>query len=161
MTRLFRSALCALIIPHIVPHLHFAHAQSTTEVIWGSVIITRNGDSIPLISNDPTTLTPLGAQQLYSAGALFRERYIEPTNENVGNYTIPGISAFLIDNTQTFTLASLDEYVVSSAQAFIQGLYPPIQDNLGAADALITPESLLANGTNIAFPLGKQQLLGK
>ena len=123
------------------------------ETVWSSVIVTRNGDSVPLIANEPTVVTPLGAQQMFTAGTLFRDRYI--TGATPGNLTIPGISMYQIDNSQTFALSLLDEYVAASAQAFIQGLYPPLNNSFSTADPIITPESLLANSTNIAFPLGE------
>lgn len=139
----------------------FANAVSNTETIWSSVVITRNGDSIPLISDQLITLTPLGAQQLFSAGAFFRDRYIAPTNISAyGDYIINGISTYSIDNTQTFSLSTQDEYVIASAQAFIQGLYPPLNHSFASEDPIITSVSLLANGTNTAFPLGKSGRLG-
>ena len=130
--------------------------NDTSETIWSSVVITRNGDSIPLIANEPTVLTPLGAQQLFSAGALFRNRYIAPTDvATYAEYIIDEISTYQLDNSQTFTLSLLDEYVAASAQAFIQGLYPPLINSFPSGDPIITDVSLLANGSNIAFPLGK------
>ena len=125
------------------------------ETVWSSVIITRNGDSVPLIANEPTVVTPLGAQQMFAAGALFRDRYI--TGAAPGNLTINGISMYQIDNSQTFALALLDEYVTASAQAFIQGLYPPLNNSFSTDDPIITPESLLANSTQVAFPLGESR----
>ncbi|MCJ1321599.1 hypothetical protein MMC15_006944 [Xylographa vitiligo] len=132
--------------------------NDTSETIWSSVVITRNGDSIPLIANEPTVLTPLGAQQLFSAGALFRNRYIAPTDvATYAEYIIDEISTYQLDNSQTFTLSLLDEYVAASAQAFIQGLYPPLINSFPSGDPIITDVSLLANGSNIAFPLGGYQ----
>ena len=150
MTQLLRTALLlsAVFTGAVV-------ASNGSETIWSSVVITRNGDSIPLISNEPTVLTPLGAQQLFSAGAVFRDRYIAPSDvATYGEYIINGISTYQIDNTQTFALSLLEEYVAASAQAFIQGLYPPLINSFPTADSIITPVSLLANGSNIAFPLG-------
>lgn len=144
MAPFFLSTLIVLISSHLIPHVV---AQNLTETVWSSVVVTRNGDSIPLISSNPTVLTPLGAQQLYSAGALFRDRYLN------GNSTIPSISKSEIDNTQTFALSLLAEYVESSAQAFMQGLYPP------DPNTIISSLSRLANGTTISPPLGKLILL--
>ncbi|MCJ1286362.1 hypothetical protein MMC26_005707 [Xylographa opegraphella] len=133
-------------------------ASNGSETIWSSVVITRNGDSIPLIANEPTVLTPLGAQQLYSAGALFRNRYIAPSDAvTYAQYIINDISTYEIDNSQTFALSLLDEYVAASAQAFIQGLYPPLTESFPSGNPIITAVSLLANGSNIAFPLGGYQ----
>lgn len=132
--------LCMLVV------LGFAQvmlAANVNETIWSSIVVIRNGDSSPLISDGPTTLTPLGAQQMYAAGSSFRDRYI------TGNTSIQGISKSEIDNVETFTLSLLRDYVASSAQAFIQGLYPPVQNTI------FSPTALLANGSSIVAPLGK------
>ena len=139
MARFYCCTLFVLIYSRLVP---VVVAQNLTETIWSSVIVTRNGDSIPLISSSPTVLTPLGAQQLYSSGALFRDRYIN------SNSAIPGLSKSAIDNSQTFSLSLLADYVEASAQAFIQGLYPPVINTINS------PISLLANGSTVSPPLG-------
>ena len=66
-----------------------------------------------------------------------------------------GISKYVIDSTQVFTMSTVDEYIVTSAQAFLQGLYPPlsISSNNTANDSM----SILANGSNIEYPLGGYQ----
>ena len=154
MARLLRTALLLSALFHSA-----VVASNGSETIWSSVVITRNGNSIPLIANEPTVLTPLGAQQLFSAGAVFRNRYIAPSDAaTFGEYIINEISTYNIDNTQTVALSLLDEYVAASAQAFIQGLYPPLTNSFPSADPIITPISLLANGSNIAFPLGQCSL---
>ncbi|MCJ1473294.1 hypothetical protein MMC13_001945 [Lambiella insularis] len=150
MPRIVASTLLLLVVSCLANAV-----AGSTETIWSSVVITRNGDSIPLISEDLTTLTPLGAQQLFEAGAFFRDRYIAPTT--FGDYIINGISTYSIDNTQIFSISTQDEYVLASAQAFIQGLYPPLNNSFSSEDPLITSLSLLANGSNIAFPLGGYQ----
>ncbi|MCJ1248941.1 hypothetical protein MMC30_006162 [Trapelia coarctata] len=142
MAQFYLCTLFVLISSRFIP---VVVAQNLTETVWSSVIVTRNGDSIPLVSSSPTVLTPLGAQQLYSTGALFRDRYIN------GNNAIPDISKSEIDNTQTFSLSLLADYVEASAQAFIQGLYPPVQNTI------ISPTSVLANGSTISPPLGGYQ----
>ena len=137
--------------------LAVAYAQSnTSQTVWCSVVVTRNGDSTPLISNELTTLTPLGALQLNSAGALFRNRYIAVTDTSIdGSFPINGLSTYSIDNTQTFALSLLDEYVTASAQAFMQGLYPPLNTSYPDPGApLVTPASLLADGSYVNNPLG-------
>lgn len=140
VAQFFLSTLAVLISARLIPHVV---AQNLPETIWSSVLVTRNGDSIPLISSSPAVLTPLGAQQMFSTGALFRDRYLS------GNSTIPAISKSEIDSTQTLALSLLAEYVESSAQAFMQGLYPPDQNTI------ISSTSRLANGTTISPPLGK------
>ena len=118
--------------------------------------MTRFGDRIPLLSPELSILTPLGAQQLYSTGQLFRERYVSPPTSNLGgNLVIPGISTFEIDVLQTFATAVYDPSITASAQAFLQGLYPPT--NIEVQGTLYTNEYQLANGTTIQYPLGNYQ----
>ena len=57
-----------------------------------------------------------------------------------------------IDNDQIFVQSTVDEFTASSAQAFMQGLYPPVDNE---RDSLIlNAEYLLANGSNVQYPLG-------
>ncbi|MCJ1480367.1 hypothetical protein MMC06_000522 [Schaereria dolodes] len=122
------------------------------ETIWSSVVLTRYGDRTPWISPDTQVLTPLGAQQLYSTGGSFRERYIAPpTNQLGGTLAIAGISPNDLDSNQIFTRSTVDEFIVASAQAFMQGLYPPSNNSLS------NTMSVLANGDIIDFPLGGYQ----
>lgn len=138
MAQFYLCTLFVLISSRLVP---VVVAQNLTETIWSSVIVTRNGDSIPVIMSDPNVLlTPLGSQQLHSTGAFFRDRYIS------GNDAIPSISKSEIDDIQTYSLSLLANNVEASAQAFIQGLYPPVLS--------VSPTSLFANGTPISSPLG-------
>ena len=48
-----------------------------------------------------------------------------------------------------------DQFIVASAQAFMQGLYPPLQ--LSSNDTFATSQSVLANGSNILSPLNGYQ----
>ena len=124
--------------------------------VWSSVVVTRFGDRIPLLSPELSILTPLGAQQLFSAGQHFRERYVSPPVSTLGgNLVIPGISAFNIDNTQVFPAAVFDPSIEPSAQAFLQGLYPPTNTELQGS--LVTDSFVLANGSKIQYPLGNYQ----
>ena len=130
--------------------------NASTETIWSSVVVTRYGDRTPLISPQLSVLTPLGAQQLYSAGSLFRDRYIAPPSPGSDRLLqIDGISPFEIDVTQTFVQSTIDEFTLASAQAFMQGLYPPV-NSLGLS-SILNSEYLLSNGSNVQFPLGGYQ----
>ncbi|KAI9872607.1 MAG: hypothetical protein M1830_000450 [Pleopsidium flavum] len=126
------------------------------ETIWSSVIFTRYGERTPLILPEQNVLTPLGAQQLYSAGSSFRKRYIAPPSDSFGaNLVIQGISTYEIDNSQLYAMSTVDEFVVASAQAFIQGLYPPLRAS--SNNTVLNSISILANGSNIDFPLDGYQ----
>jgi hypothetical protein len=129
------------------------------EQIWGSVIFSLYGDRTPYILPETYTLTPLGAQQLYSAGSAFRDRYIvRPQtllSEDSVSTVINGISEFQLDNNEVTVETTPDQFIVASAQAFMQGLYPPLQ--LSSNDTFATSQSVLANGSNILSPLNGYQ----
>ena len=121
-----------------------------SDTVWGAVIVSTFGDRVPLLSPDVSALTPLGAAQMFSAGQLFRERYIAPANDSLGrNYTIANISTDRVDALETVAYAPSDLFLAQSAQAFMAGLYPPA----GNASA----SSPLANGSAVASPLGGAQ----
>lgn len=121
------------------------------ETIWASVVYSNHGDRTPLVLPVQNVLTPLGAQQLYSAGSFFRQRYLAaPAGGQDANYSIDGILHDAFGITQTFIKSTLSDYVVASAEAFMQGLYPPLQNNSD-------PYSTLADGSNITSPLGGYQ----
>ncbi|MCJ1363698.1 hypothetical protein MMC16_002807 [Acarospora aff. strigata] len=126
------------------------------ETIWSSVIFTRYGERTPVILPGHSVLTPLGAQQLYSAGSAFRGRYIAPQTDGFkSSSAIRDISTYEIDNDQLSVLSTVDQYVVASAQAFVQGLYPPL--NAYSNQTILNSMSVLSNGSNIDFPLNGYQ----
>ncbi|KAI1636226.1 histidine phosphatase superfamily [Biscogniauxia mediterranea] len=129
--------------------------QSTTETVWASFAYVLYGERTPVLGESPVTLTPLGAQQLYSQGALFRARYLSNTtlsdedNKITTNSPIVDLEGNAIDNSQLSIYSTTDDVVTGSAVAFLQGLYPPVT---GSSDA-----STLANGTTIEYPLNGYQ----
>ena len=135
-------------------------AQDTyTETVHAAVVFTRYGEQTPFILPAPPSLTPLGAQQLSAAGSFLRSRYIEPApsivNTSAPSTPIAAISPFIINNTQVYALAPGEEYVSNSAQAFVQGLYPPL--NVSANVTAETSMTALANGSAVENPLGGYQ----
>ncbi len=124
------------------------------EHIWSTVIYSRYGDRTPYILPTANTLTPLGARQMYSAGNKFRNRYLASAPGN-SNTVIRGISSFQLDNNQVSIVSLNDQFIVASAQAFMQGLYPPLQASSNAT--FINGQSQLANGSNILSPLNGYQ----
>lgn len=73
--------------------------NSQNEIIWCSVVVARYGDRTPIIEPGDSVLTSLGAQQLFSAGGLYRDRYVSPRGNNRST-VISGISSFQIENNQ-------------------------------------------------------------
>ena len=133
-----------------------AWAQVTEEIIWSSVIFTRYGDRTPIIAPQESVLTSVGAQQLYSVGSYFRNRYIAPLDQGAAaSSAINGISKYEVDSTQVFTMSTVDEHIATSAQAFLQGLYPPL--SISSNNTGNNSMSILANGSNIESPLGGYQ----
>src|SRR2546423_10232534 len=131
-----------------------------SETLLGSVLVVLNGESTPLLTSEAIELTPLGAQQLYAVGSTFRQRYITPpTSFNNSGSTnsaqIQGINAYYMDNSQLALMSRDDQYVAASAQAFMQGLYPPLGQIIEGHE--LTEEAILANGTFIQAPLGGYQ----
>jgi len=142
-----------------------AQSEDSNEIVWSSVAYVLYGDRPPLRSSSTGSpaLTPLGAEQLYQQGSMFRARYLSPTSnytEEVASVTshatINGIETNAIDNTQLWVASSTDDYTVGSAYAFMQGLYPPrnqsFSDNAGGTDGAI-----LADGTLTDYPLSGYQ----
>lgn len=124
--------------------------RNPSETVWASVVYSNHGDRTPLLLPVQNVLTPLGAQQLFSAGSFFRQRYLaSPSGAQEANHSINGILHNAFDTTQTFVKSTLSDYVVASAEAFMQGLYPPGNNS--------NPTSVLANGSIINSPLGGYQ----
>src|SRR4051812_7021030 len=97
----FSNLILALIGLRYIP----VTAQTVLrEQVWGSVIFSLYGDRTPYILPGPYTLTPLGAQQLYSSGWEFRQRYVSASQtsfvESSVSTAISGISEFVLDNNE-------------------------------------------------------------
>jgi len=134
-------------------------SSAQTEHVWSSVAWILHGERTPIWGSLPQlTLTPLGAQQMFAQGSLLRARYLsrDPNEKNTEYTPIVGIEANAIDNSQLTILAPTDPYMVTSAQAFTQGLYPPIlqafSNNSGGMEAALNP-----NGSIVNYPLGGYQ----
>ena len=130
-----------------------SHAQEKYTV-WSSVIFTRSGERTPATLGDlPTQLTSLGAQQQYASGQFFRERYLTSMGsaDGIDSAPIAGISPNIPDVRQIYTFGLDFQYTLASAQAFMQGFYPPFQltNNDTEAQMSFDPTSVLANSTYV------------
>ncbi|OJJ50897.1 hypothetical protein ASPZODRAFT_55272 [Penicilliopsis zonata CBS 506.65] len=135
---------------------YLGYAQDLTEKVWGIFAYTIHGDSTPDLLPQTKTLTAYGANQLYAAGATFRERYVAiPADDSVATLRVQGLSAYTIDPDEVVTLSTPEQFMVASAQAFVQGLFPPVGQLINAT--FLEPSSQLANGTIVAFPLDGYQ----
>ncbi|KAF2035042.1 phosphoglycerate mutase-like protein [Setomelanomma holmii] len=117
----------------------------------------RTGERTPIIRPGAEVLTALGASQMFNLGQNFRTRYIAGTSPGqLGVEHIAGMSQSL-NNDQILVEALNSPYLVSSAQAFMQGLYPPTNIASGNGSSMSSTGGLLANGSAIDFPLGGYQ----
>jgi hypothetical protein len=146
MTPLFLTALLTLA----------TGGSAATQVTWASVIFVNHGEKIPYLNRGPYNLTPLGANQLLEAGSVVRDRYLSPPvngSQLTEGFPINGLNVNDIENTQLYIASQNDEYVSSSAMAFMQGLYPPRSSGTLTVDE----ESIMGNGSLIQYPLSGYQ----
>ncbi|PGH02271.1 hypothetical protein GX51_04711 [Blastomyces parvus] len=120
------------------------------EKIWSSVVYTFYGDSTPRALPYSQTLTPWGAQQLVGVGSAFRSRYLEDAATRIG-----GISPHTLVPDEVNIFARTDQPAVASAQAFMQGFYPPVPNSSGNTTSRDLAD--MVNGTVLDFPLNGYQ----
>lgn len=95
---------------------------------------------------------------MFNLGSQFRNRYLTTTFDGAAESTaIRDISHYQL-NTNEVTIMSTDwQYVVGSAQAFMQGLYPPLGEASNSNYTDLLGVSGLANGTNVVAPMNGYQ----
>lgn len=127
-------------------------AQDLSQKVWAVFAYTLHGDSTPAALPQHETLTPYGASALYTAGSSFRDRYVAST---AGDTKVRDISPDLLDSGDVLVFSTTQQPDVASAQAFMQGLYPPLQQSENST----YPDSStqLANGSVAIAPLGGYQ----
>lgn len=113
------------------------------ETIHAVVTVQRHGDRT-FKGNPPTSLTSLGQLQCHNAGVFYRKRYIATSSEHY----IDGISESLFNDKQVYAMAPDQPLLVTSAQVFLQGLYPPTTSNKTKS---------LANGQVVEDPVNGLQ----
>lgn len=84
---------------------------------------------------------------MFSSGQYFRNQYVSSS----APARIEGLSSDEVDLSQISVQAPIDAVLMTSAQAFLQGLYPPV----GSQEESDT----LRNGTIIYAPLNGYQLI--
>ncbi|CAK3872712.1 Hypothetical predicted protein [Lecanosticta acicola] len=167
----FIAALAAtlLLLLLLLPPSSLAQQNGQQYTVWSSVVFQRTGERTPeIIGNLPTTLTSVGANQAYASGQFFRNRYIESAfnasllgnGDGLGGYGAPlvGLNADVYSNLEVSALALDQQWNFATAQAFLQGLYPPFSPGGNSSTrAVLDPTSLLANSTFIDAPLSGYQ----
>ncbi|KAF2813419.1 phosphoglycerate mutase-like protein [Mytilinidion resinicola] len=142
----------------LLPEINAAEDNSQIQV-HGSVIFARTGERTPVLeSNTPRILTSLGANQMYELGSNFRGRYINSFDGHIGlgQQPISGLSSNVVNNDEIYILTTDSSYTIASAQAFMQGLYPPFTLNETTAQ-MLDATNILANGSYIDYPLSGYQ----
>jgi len=132
-------------------------AADSKYTVWSSVVFSRTGERTPIAYGGmPTILTPLGANQSYTSGLAMRERYLGAYTDNgVGGAPIPGLNSDFIDSNQVYVGTPDYQYTVGSAQAFLQGLYPPTTKSTGTVQKAHSGPvvNVLADGSTVSQTL--------
>lgn len=113
--------------------------------VTGVVVLIRHGDrqgfyqSPSTYTASKTNLTVLGYLQELNSGAQLRTRYLDTASPLV----VQGVNTNVAENVQVSVQADAGGeggVIVESANAFMQGLFPPFNETL-----------VLANGTTVAW----------
>lgn len=116
------------------------------ETVLGVYIFSRHGDRTAK-STPPTNLTDLGYQEVFTSGTYFRNHYVAAG----ASRRVYGVNSDLVKESQITASAPSDVVLANSAQGFLQGLYPPVGQQLGS--------NTLRNGTVVQSPLNGYQLI--
>ncbi|EEP80359.1 predicted protein [Uncinocarpus reesii 1704] len=132
-----------------------AAREGSQETLWGAVAFTASGLSAPGLNNGPAMLSPLGARQLHGAGAAFRARYISNDSNKTETLTrVHGLSPTTLNDREISILTTSNQPNPASAQAFMQGLYPPLElSRIGDSSF----QSSSVDDIVVDFPLGNYQ----
>lgn len=132
-----------------------AQDENRRYTLWSSVIFSRTGDRTPEVLGDlPVELTTLGARQAHDAGLFMRERYLTSFGSYNGLDSAPiqGLDPNNLDSTQVYVQALDLQYSSASAQAFVQGLYPPYTPDSNSSEvmSMLDATGLLANQSYVS-----------
>ncbi|EJT79351.1 hypothetical protein GGTG_04436 [Gaeumannomyces tritici R3-111a-1] len=138
-------------------------AQTSSERVWGSVAFVYHGERQPLQLASSPALTPVGAEQMRAQGELLRARYLA-RNSTVsprlaaaaGSARILNLERNAIDNAQLSVQTSSDPHMGPSAMAFLQGLYPPLNQSVSRGAGGMESATLY-DGSLVNFPLDGYQ----
>lgn len=120
--------------------------SASAENVLGVYIFSRHGDRTAK-SPGSTHLTNLGYQQVVDSGTYYKNRYIVPN----ASQRIVDVSSDVVKLSQLSVSAPLDNVLMPAAIGFLQGLYPPVGNSVGA--------QLLRNGSSVNSPLNGYQII--
>lgn len=132
-------------IKHLVALLSLLPGEALAETVLGAYIFHRHGDRTSK-SWPPTSLTALGADQVYVSGQWYRNRYIASNS----THTILNIASDIAVLSQMSITAPVDNVLQASAEVFTQAIYPPA----GSAAT-----QTLASGEEVQAPLNGYQYI--
>lgn len=133
-------------------------AESEIRNVHGSIAFIRTGERTPIIEGGRGKLSVLGARQMQELGQMFRGRYIgDETYTGLGQDSLIGLSQDILNPNQLFIQTLDSPYLQASAQAFMQGLYPPVSVGGNSTGPVGDETAILANDTVIQAPLGGYQ----
>ena len=124
----------------------FVVGSQAAETTLGVYIFSRHGDRTAK-STPPVKLTTLGYRQVFESGTYFRDRYVSSS----ASRSILGLNNNVVKLSQIAASAPVDDVLMNAAQAFLQGIYPPVGQELG--------QETLRNDTDVQAPLNGYQLI--
>ncbi|KAF4453820.1 acid phosphatase [Fusarium albosuccineum] len=127
----------------LIPLLLSLPSLAAAEDVLGLYIFHRHGDRTAKAWK-PVNLTALGADEVHSSGAWYRDTYVGSD----AHRKISGLSADTAVLSQLDVTAPVDAVLQNSALVFLQGLYPPTKQ-----------VETLANGSKIEAPLSGYQYI--
>ena len=121
---------------------------AAADKVLGAYIFSRHGDRTSK-SWPPVSLTALGQQQMFSSGEWYRKNYIDSEHSDEGApMSITGLSRQRASLSQLDVSSPVDNVLQNSAQALLQGMYPPTNFT-----------ETLADGSKAVSPLGGYQYI--
>lgn len=122
--------------------------------VHAAVAFIRSGETTPMIAPGDRKLTPLGAQQMHFLGRQLRGRYIgDPFHDGLGHDPIPSLSPNEL-NPDQLLIQTLDKpHLSTSAQALLQGLYPPYSSDATRNGMNPDAKYILTDGSAVDWPL--------
>ncbi|KAI9763929.1 MAG: hypothetical protein M1840_008963 [Geoglossum simile] len=130
--------------------LNLLATPALAESVLGVAVFTRHGDRTS--KHYPGfQLTNLGFTQNFHVGSDYRARYLTSGSPQ----QILGISEFKYVPSQVHASAPDQQVLMNAATAFLQGLYPPLNNITGSPPSIA--EQTLSNGTSSTSPLNGYQ----
>ncbi|KAF2811195.1 phosphoglycerate mutase-like protein [Mytilinidion resinicola] len=129
----------------VFPTLALLSSAEAAETLLGAYIFHRHGDRTPK-ALAPANLTSLGYDQVYTSGQYFRSRFLSNSSSKIYK-----LNSDVVKLSQISVTAPVDNVLQNSAMGFLQGLYPPVGEELNV--------QTLSNGSKVQTPMNGYQLI--